>query len=726
MPPPTVVRDAAGNVTVRAVRIAVPIVLDGALNEEIYTQIQPIDGFIQQEPEEGRAAANRTEVWLLYDDRNIYVGARCWMVDPSRIVANEMRRDNFAIFQNDNFGVLFDTFHDRRNAFFFYTNELAAVSDQLITDERDTNRDWNTVWDVRTGRFESGWTVEFVIPFRSLRYPGPGPQTWGVQFRRVVRGANEFSYLTPMPAAFTQRAIVRVGQAATLVGLEAPPAALNLELKPYALSKLDTDLSVSTPIRNDPSANAGLDIKYTFPNGLVGDATLNTDFAQVEDDEQQVNLTRFSLFFPERREFFLEGAGIFSFGGASLSPRGGGQEPPGNTPILFYSRRIGLHQGDDEATSVPVLGGGRLTGRAGAYTLGVLDVQQRDSPTAGIRATNFSVVRVKRDLFARSSVGAIFTNRSRSEDGPGSSQAMGADAAFTFFRDLTVDAYYARTRANGVSRDAASYRAAVRYGGDRYGLEVEHLTVEKDFNPEAGFLRREDFRRNYVQARFSPRPSGSTLVRKADFEASYDRFANSSGHLESQQAQVQAGADLHNGDMFRVELTNSYEFLDEPFEIHDGVSVPVGSYRFSEMQSRYQFGPQRKINGTLTGGAGRFYDGNRRQIGYRGRIEISPRLGLEPGISVNWIHLAATSYTARLATARLTYARSPRTAFSALLQYNSSSDVIGVNLRFRREFRPGSDLFVVYNEGRDTVLGIDRAAIRQRTFAIKITRLFRF
>jgi hypothetical protein len=327
-PAATVARDSAGHVTVRATRIAEPITIDGGLGEGVYTRIQAIDGFLQQEPHEGQPASQKTDVWLLYDDKFVYVAARCWTTEPDEIVANEMRRDSFAIFQNDNFGVLLDTFHDRRNGFMFYTNPLGGLADSLVTDERDTNRDWNTVWDVRTQRFAQGWTVEIAIPFRSLRYPAPGRQDWGVQFRRIARGANEFSYLTPMPASFTQRAMVHVSQAATLVGLEAPKAALNLEMKPYALGAVATDLDASVPFRNDPSADVGFDTKYTLKNGLVADATVNTDLAQVEDDEQQVNLTRFSLYFPERREFFLEGAGIFAFGGASVSPRGGGGDRP--------------------------------------------------------------------------------------------------------------------------------------------------------------------------------------------------------------------------------------------------------------------------------------------------------------------------------------------------------------------------------------------------------------
>ncbi len=725
-PTATVARDSAGRVTVRATRITDPITIDGTLGEGVYGRIQAIDGFLQQEPHEGQPASQKTDVWLLYDEKNIYVAARCWTTDPARIVANEMRRDSFAIFQNDNFGVLFDTFHDRRNGFMFYTNPLGGLSDSLVTDERDTNRDWNTVWDVRAQRFDQGWTLEMAIPFRSLRYPAPGPQEWGVQFRRIARGANEFSYLTPMPAAFTQRAMTRVSQAATLVGLEAPKAALNLELKPYALGAVATDLNSSVPFRNDPSADVGFDTKYTFKNGLVADATVNTDFAQVEDDEQQVNLTRFSLFFPERREFFLEGAGIFAFGGASVSLRGGGGGPPSNTPILFYSRKTGLYRGNDGTTAVPILAGGRLTGRTGAYTVGALNIQQRADAAVGAPATNFSVVRLKRDILTQSSVGVLFTNRSQSVNADGSNQTLGADASFTFLRSLTINAYLARTRTEGWSGNDASYRGEVQWTGDRYGFEAEHLVVEKNFNPESGFLRRKDFRRNFGMFRFSPRPAGSATIRKYQFELAFDHFTDTSGRLETEQAQAQVGMDFQNGDEWRLEFKNNYEYLDEPFEISDGLVLPVGGYRFNEFEARYNMGPQRRLNGYLWAGSGEFFDGTRTEVGYRGRVELTGKIGLEPGISFNWVDLAEGSFVAKLLTARVNYNLSPRKALSALVQYNSAGDVIGANLRFRWEFKPGSDLFVVYNEGRDTSISVRRSELSARSFAVKITRLFRF
>ena len=461
----------------------------------------------------------------------------------------------------------------------------------------------------------------------------------------------------------------------------------------------------------------------------MADATLNTDFAQVEDDEQQVNLTRFSLFFPERREFFLEGAGIFAFGGASVSPRGGGSGPPSNTPILFYSRKIGLFEyGDDETAAVPLLAGGRLTGRTGAYTVGALNIQQRAEAVVGAPSTNFSVVRAQarhpeaeqrgRHLHEPVAVG----ERGRVEPDPGRRRLVHVPPQP---HDQHVPRAHA-DRGDGTATTPAT-AATSQWMGDRYGFEAEHLTVERNFNPEVGFLRREDFRRNFGMFRFSPRPagpvgrSGSTSSRRASITSP----TPTAGSRRSWRRRRPA-MDLQNGDEWRVEFKNNYEYLDEPFEIAEGLFLPVGAYRFNDVEARYTIGPQRKVNGTVWAGGGQFFDGTRTEVGYRGRIEVTSRLGVEPGIAFNWVDLAEGSFVAKLLTARVTYNLSPRKALMALVQYNSAGDLIGANVRFRWEFRPGSDLFVVYNEGRDTTLGVNRAELSSRSFVVKVTRLFRF
>ncbi len=286
-----------------------------------------------------------------------------------------MRRDNRNIeFSGSSFAVILDTFYDRRNGFLFQTNPLGALYDAQVTDERNTNSDWNTIWYVKSGRFAEGWTVEMAIPFKSLRYRAGTAQIWGVNFQRIIKWKNERSYLTPMPAAFNRDAIKKLSVAAALVGVEPPAKSMNLEIKPYVIGSSSTNLAADVPFENRGDADVGFDVKYGVTKSLVADVTYNTDFAQVEDDESQVNLTRFGLFFPEKREFFLEGQGIFNFGGRQSGRRGGfGGGGQSDTPNLFFSRRIGL----SGSSKVPILTGGRLTGRAGPYSLGLLNISTR-------------------------------------------------------------------------------------------------------------------------------------------------------------------------------------------------------------------------------------------------------------------------------------------------------------------------------------------------------------
>jgi len=298
----TISREPSGSTTVRAVRVQVPLKIDGALDEPLYANVAPISDFIQQEPHEGEPATEKTEMWVAFDNDNIYVSFRCWETEPDRVVANEMRRDGPNMWQgNDLVAVSFDTFHDGRNSFNFVMNALGARDDGQVTNERQWNGDWNTVWDVRSGRFEGGWTVEAAIPFKSIRYQRGVEQTWGFQAFRTNRWKNEISYVTHVPAARGQSALYQGSVGATLEGLEAPSSKV-LELKPYAISDVKTDRP--SAVSNDVSGDVGLDVKYGLTQNVTADFTYNTDFAQIEADEQQVNLTRFSLFFPEKREFF--------------------------------------------------------------------------------------------------------------------------------------------------------------------------------------------------------------------------------------------------------------------------------------------------------------------------------------------------------------------------------------------------------------------------------------
>jgi len=718
--PAVVARDGQGRVTVRAVRLDAPLLVDGKLDDSVYAVVPSISDFVQQEPREGQPASEKTEIWVLFDERTFYLSAKCWDTEPDRIVAKELRRGNAGVSRDDSITLTLDTFYDRRNGFYFQTSTLGAVYDALVTDERSENMDWDTVWETRSARFEGGWSLEIAIPFKSLRYRRGGAQIWGINVRRTVPRNEELDYLSLVPASYGRVGIWKFSSAATLVGIETPEQSLSLELKPYAIATQTTDRTTTPIVSNDVAGDAGFDVKYGLTKGLIADLTYNTDFAQVEVDEQQVNLTRFSLFFPEKRPFFLEGQDIFAFGGAGPSF---GSQTAGDTPIMFFSRQIGLSGG----RAVPIVAGGRVTGRAGAYSVGLLNIQTDADARAGAESTNFSVVRLKRNVFGRSTIGLLATHRSEAVASAGANTAYGVDARFALVSTLFIDAYYARTDTRGRTGNDTSYRGRIENNGDRYGFQVEHLRVGRDFNPEVGFLRRTDFRRSFGQLRFSPRDLGSDLVRKYTFATSLDYYLrDSTSTLESREVRGEFEIQFENGERWRTEYSRQFERLTEPFDIGEGVVIPVGGYSFQSVRTNYNIGPQRRIAGNVSFQTGSFFGGDMIEASYRGRVQLSTRLGVEPGLTLDWIDLPEGRFTTKVVRARVIYAMTPRMFMEAMPQYSSASDSLTTNIRYRWEYQPGSDLFIVYTDGRDTRIGARGPELVSRGLAIKLTRLVRF
>jgi uncharacterized protein DUF5916 len=709
----------------RAVRLTAPLHVDGRLDEEIYTSVPPASGLIQVEPQEGSPASERTDVWVSYDDKRFYVSLRCWESHPERLIANEMRRDNNNLFQNDYVAIVLDTFYDRRNAVYFAVTPIGGRADAQIANERQYITDWNAVWDVEVSRFDGGWTVEFAFPFKSLRYRPGQVQVWGLNVERRSRWRNELAFLTRIPASFGfNRAFMQVSYAASLVGLQVPPGSRNLEVKPYATSRVTSDLAARPPIVNDVSSDIGLDLKYGLTQNLTTDFTINTDFAQVEADEQRVNLTRFSLFFPEKREFFLENQGMFGFGGAATS---GSQANTSDTPILFYSRRIGLADvRQNQGYTVPIRAGRRLTGRIGRFSIGALNIQTGEAETFTSQPTNFSVVRLKRDVLRRSSVGVMLTDRSVALGGPGRNETVGVDGSFVFFDNLAFNTYWARTKTDGLTGDDTSYRAQMDYAADKYGVQLERLVLGAHFNPEVGFVRRPDIRRNFGSVRFSPRPRSSTRVRKLFWIGSLAYIENGAGRLETRDAEAEFDVEFHNSDKFLLGRSDVYEFLARPFAIAPGIAIPVGGYSFGSTHVGFNFGQQRMLSGNVLAEYGTFYSGHKTAVGASGsRVKFTARLSAEPTVSFNWIDLAEGSFTTRLLGSRVTYTMTPRMFTSALLQYNSSTSTMAANVRMRWEYQPGSELFIVYNEERDT-MAVPSPALANRAFIVKINRLLRY
>ena len=723
---------AAAQPVARAIKLSAPLVVDGKLDDDVYRTAPSVTTLVQVAPDYGKPVTERTELWVSYDAENIYVSCKCWdSAPPEQWIVNELRRDTGGLRNNDHIGVLFDTFFDRRSGFAFYTNPLGARADYSVVDEGGSNTDWNPAWTSKPGRFEGGWTVEMAIPLKSIRYrPGPNQQ-WGFQVRRSVRRKNEWAYFAQVPQVLAgPQALNRVSAAGTLTGLDLPPAGKNFEIKPYAVSRSTTDRT-RTPVINDQvTGDGGGDLKYQITPNLTLDATVNTDFAQVEIDEQQVNLTRFSLVFPEKRDFFLEGRGVFDFARGGLGVSSTDQT---DLPYLFYSRRIGLNR----SRVVPIDAGGRVTGKIGPWAIGAMNIQAGDEAVSATKPTNFSVLRVKRDVFKRSAIGLMATNRSPSATDSGANQAYGVDGAFGLTRDITFGAYAAKTNSDGLTGDDQSWQGRFDYNADRYGAKAEVLEVGKNFRPDVGFLRRSDFRRSYGELRFSPRPARSKLVRKFTWTAGGDYVENGSGQVDSRMMKASFLTEFQSSEQISFDAVRTYDALQVAFTPGGSPApIPVGSYTFTDAGVSFTVGAQRRASGLIAARIGEYYDGTIQSftIGGSGmspgRVSLNTHLSIEPTFTISRVERDAGNFTTRLMRARIDYGFTPLMFASALVQYGSADHAVSSNVRFRWEYAPGSELFLVYSDER----GVNDAlvpptflqGIRNRAIVLKVNRLLRY
>ena len=730
-PPDVIARDAQGRATIRTMRVPSPFVFDGVLDEPFYRDVRSFGDFIQQEPHEGQPATDKTEVWVFFDRDNLYVSARLWESDPEKRVATEMRRDANNLYNNDHFGVAFDGFYDRRNGYGFAVNALGGMLDWSIGNERPNN-DWNGQWDVKTATFEHGWTVEIRFPFRSFRFR-ENSHIWGMNFRRRVISKNEVSYLAPVLAAWGRPAMSKMSVAATVTGIEVPGKGRNIDVKPFALGSMLTDRTAKPPIANRGDGNVGFDVKWGVRQTLVADLTVNTDFAQVEDDQQVVNLTRYSVLFPEKRDFILEGADTFNFanGSAGTGGTGGGGGALGSSqntstaPLLFYSRRIGLNN----SLTVPIRAGGRLLGRSGPWQYGLLNIETGESTDANSPATNFSVARVNHDLFRRSRVGAIVTRRSpiataKIGGSGGTNLAYGVDTLISPTNEINILGYAAKTDTPGRTGNDTSYRGRFDWARDKYGVSAEHLSVGADFNPDIGFVRRSAFTRSYGQVRYSPRPNWQA-VRKIYFLGSVDYITDTASRPESKEVQGNFQMDLNNSDTITADFSRNYERLTSKFDVGNGVFVPPGEYETRQAHISYVLGQQRPVSGTVTLGRSGFYGGTLTEFTWTGRVELSKQLYVEPILTWNHVNVPQGVANNNLFSGRGTYTLSNHMFASALVQYQARTRSVTSNARFRWEYRPGSELFVVYSDGRTTLNSTGFPDLQSRSFVVKMTRLLR-
>ena len=690
--------------------------VDGRLDDEVWDLAPAAGSFIQREPRAGAPSSERTEFRVLYDDRKIYFGVWAFDSDPKGIHATEMRRDS-GLNKGDRIAIVIDTFFDRRNGFYFATNPLGAMKDAQYTDNaRVRNNDWNAVWECRTSIDARGWYVEIAIPLSQLRFDDRlGERTWGLNVARSIVRKNEDTYWVPYPRVQGANGFAYLSNAGGLEGLRDVPAPRRLEFIPFVAPQVGRAYDTGTSL-NDGD-RYGFDARVGLSSTLTADLTYRTDFAQVEADQEVVNVTRFSLFFPEKRQFFTESAGLFNYGKPGVET---GDFGPGLLP-LFYSRRIGLHEGQQ----VPIVAGGRVSGRVGPYSLGLLNIET-DKVEAGpggggtIGRANYSVVRVKRDVFSESTIGAVFLNR---QGGPGASynRTAGVDVNWVINADARFTTLLAKTFTPGVTSGDGAYAFDFAYQKDRYNFDLTYLDVGKQFNAEMGYIRRTDARSPRVKGAWTPRP-GWRGVRQLSLGGLYEGYLTHGGQTESRTGQGEFAVTFSDTSILGVEVTRDYDLLTAPWQLGRG-TVGVGGHRWNTLRASYTASPRHRVAGTGSVDTGSYYTGDKTTYG--GSLTVIPRdtITVDLGYSRNRIVLPATPrYLANTVSTRVSYSFSPTLFLKAFAQYNDDRRQASLNILFWSIYRPGSDLYIVYNQGWDTDLAGPRwSQVKNRSLAVKLT-----
>jgi hypothetical protein len=697
--------------------------IDGRLTDEVWALAPAQGNFIQREPQYGQPSSEKTEFRVLYDDKTLYLGVWVWDSEPAGILASEMKRDA-GLNKGDQLKITIDTFHDHRNAFYFSTNPLGAYKDaNTVENGRTINYDWNAVWDNKTSIDDQGWYIEIAIPLSQLRFRTTiGESTWGINLCRILFRKNEESYWVPFPREWGPSGFARVSNSGVLQGLSNLRSRRRIEFVPYLLPSASRDYVVQPEAST--TAKYGGDFKIGLTDDLIADLTYHTDFAQVEADQEVVNLTRFSLFFPEKRQFFTEAAGIFDFGKAGTSTGGDASASDPGLLALYYSRRIGLVDGQQ----VPIVGGGRVTGKIGDYTVGVVNIttEEETLATRQLESANFSVVRVKRNVLANSTVGAIITN---SQNGISDyNRAVGVDGGFMFGQYVTLTGAIGKVFSPVV--DGAGTTAGVvdfAWKSDRFHYGGQYQDVGEQFNAEMGYIPRLDIRSTKVRAGWTPRP-GWGGVRQFLFNGESEYFENHAGRVESRTHALSAQMQRQDTSGAFVSVAREFDNLTTPFTTA-GTMLPAGPYSWTTATVNYSTNRTRRVFGSFGGDFGGYYNGDRQAIRGSMSITVGRTLLFEPNYTHNRVSLAGRPlYTSNVLNFRASHSFSPDFYLKGFVQYNDDRKTASFNFLWWYHYRPGSDLYVVYNQGWDIDLPLtsrdviqQSSRVRSRSLAVKFT-----
>jgi hypothetical protein len=706
---PLAAQTPAPTKTLHAQRISSPVRVDGVLDDEAWAEADVVSDFVQQDPHTGEPATEQTEVRVLVDRDAMYFGFVCHDADPHGVIARELRRDNpFA--DDDHVEILLDTFHDHRNAFHFAVNPLGTQYDALITDEgHDVNAEWNERWWSETRITTEGWTAEIKIPLTTLR-SGSGLDAFGVNFKRFIRRKAESAHWTGWSRDYP---FLQVSQAGHLTGVEQVETGLKLRVKPYLLGGVRDNVTASGSDLN-PLHDVGLEtVRFSVTPGLTAELTANTDFAQTEVDDAVVNLTRFPVFFPEKREFFLERAGIFEFGFSGRRGARGAQE---RNLQMFFSRRIGL---TDDREPVPVKGGAKLVGHAAGLDIGLLNVQTGASRVA--RGSNYLVFRGKRNVLARSNVGLFVSNRQA--DGADYNRVIGGDANFTLFKNTDVQGFLAKSTTPGVTGNDYAGRAKYNWFTDLHEVFLEHLYVGPEFRHDVGFVRRTGVQRSDAAYIWQPRPK---VPRVRNFVIRNELVYVTDIHrtLINREQISQVTARFLSDDAARLNTTHTFDRVERAFEIAKGIVVPAGDYGFRDTWAEYEGSGKRTIAGRIRYGGGDFYGGRRQYVQLAPVFRPVRLVSVEASYEYNDVTLPQGAFTTHLINGRMNFNVSNKWLTTTLAQYDSASARKVLFFRLNYIFRPGDNVFFVFNQ--TTQPGAARRDDRDRALMLKWTYSFDF
>lgn len=656
--------------------------LDGILDEVVWESATPATGFIQEDPNEGEPCTETSEVYVLYNEDNLYIGAKLYDSEPSGILAYQKRRDA-SLRTDDRFMWILDTFLDGRTGYFFEINPAGLMGDGILGagGHWNINKSWDGIWDARVVVDEEGWSAEIVIPFRTLNFD-PQLDTWGINFQRTVRRKNEDARWSGYRRNQNLTEPIHAGQVTGLRGLS---QGKGFEVKPYGILKEQWSTNGVPARPND----AGFDVSFNITAGLRGSFTYNTDFAEAEVDERRVNLTRFPLRFREKRDFFLEGSGVYTFASRS-----------GVTP--FFSRRIGISEG----SQIPIAYGGRLTGQVGDYEIGA--IHAKTESLGAVPAENFNVARIKRSLFRESYLGLVYTGRSAVADSVYRDQnlfGMDLDLSTSRFRgdqNLKFQAFFvghssAEDNPEATLSDLSTRGIRLNYPNDLWQAHVSYREFGKEFDPAVGFNPRNGFKRVQPTVNYRPRPERWELVRQMKFGVEFEYMTDMSNRLLKRQTKVTLfQLNFESADRLLAELINLKEYLDHDFEIIDGNIITVGNYVTNGFEISGETSEKRMVAGELSLSSGEFWTGKKRTLEGELSVKPIPGLNIQGDFEYNSVSLSAGGFDAQVYRLTIGIYPTPRTAFYSNIQYDDVSDLLGLFAKLRHTIRPGSDLYIVY------------------------------